>query len=384
MTYKEIFADYIQDINNNIHTLLNLKKIVSTDNKVLYTMNCLKNKKHFAYFDHKTNIIFCPHCGYNCSLVQLVANITNTTEEESLYKILKQKLNYTNSDLSSLIKYINEKNQNYSILYEVNQKAMELYIEDFKTNVMAREYAINTRKLNDETLSYFCIGSSSHKNLILDNLSSTYGIDVLFEAGLVGYNEEKNQYYDFFKNRLMFPIFDEFHRVIGFGGRTLTSSAAKYLNTKSTPIFHKGKTLYAIDKLEKGVLYDKVLITEGYMDVVTMHQYGITNVTGNLGTAITQNHLDLLSKYTIRPVVMLDGDLAGVNAMKRTIEKVGKVDTVILPNNLDPDEYLREYSSKSLINTINKNIKSWNEAMKTNLLEKEGNIFENFLSVKGF
>lgn len=388
--YKELFKNYIQEINSKIQDLINFKKIKSEiktelkDTVYIYSMNCMKNDKHVAYYDPTLNIFYCPHCGYSSTLIELTADILNIPEEEALYQILVKRLKYKPSSLTDLLNYIKETKKQYDIFYEMNSAALELFKKNFETNQKARDYAYNTRGLTQKTIDKFEIGSTGNENIILNELSKKYPKDKLVEVGLLGYNKDNDTYYDVFRNRLMFPIHDDKNRVIAFGGRTLNSSPKKYLNTKTTPIFQKGTALYGINHLEKGVEYNKILVSEGYMDVVTMKQNGIENVVGNLGTAITKNHLRVLSQYTSNPTVMLDGDEAGQNAMIRTITKVEKVDTVTLPNNLDPDEYLKEYSPSSLINCINKNIKSWDEAMVNVLLKEDVNIFENLLLKKEF
>lgn len=382
--YVDIFKSYIEEVNDNIIKFFPVERITSKEdnNKYIYTLPCIKNKKHMAYFDKKTSTFYCLHCKYSQNIIELTANILNISEEAALYNILIKKFNYKANDLKTLAEYTNKEND-HSLYYQINYDALKLFRENFKMNKRARKYAYEERKLTDEILDKFQVGSCDNSNLIIDNLSKIYSLKDLYDVGLIGYNKEQKQYYELFRNRLIFPILNEDKCVVGFGGRTLGSSSRKYLNTKTTPIFKKGEILYAIDKLDN-TIYDNILVCEGFMDVITMYQHGISNVVGDLGTAITQNHLKLLSNYTNTPILMLDGDDAGKKAMKRTIEKVGKVDTVTLPDNLDPDDFLKKYSSSALIECIKKNKKTWGVAMKDNVLSMEGNVFENMYVKKQF
>lgn len=382
MNNEEVLSKYISLINNNILSLLPLKAVDVKQN--LYKMNCLRDNSHEVYYDTTTHIFSCPICGYQLSLIELTSEIMEISQEETIQKILIQKLKKKPNEIQDLEDLLLKKQERIELYYKANQRALELFKENLKYSDKAKDYIFNKRKLSVETVENFCIGYAPCDNNFLTILSKEFPLEILYGAGLLGQNEKTKQYYDFFHDRVMFPVFDCQGRVIAFGGRTMGSSPKKYLNTRTTPIFSKSTVLYAMDKLLTHRRYEVVLVCEGYMDVVSMYQKGIYNVVGNLGTAITKKHLKLLAKYTNKPVVMLDGDSAGTQAMNRTIEKVGKVHTVVLPDSLDPDEYLKIHTKEDLISYIKSYMKSWDEVVKEKIIVLEGNLFKNLFEIKQF
>ena len=145
--------------------------------------------------------------------------------------------------------------------------------------------------------------------------------DALQEAGLVLKSEKKGTFYDRFRNRVMFPVFDIKGRVIGFGGRVLDDSKPKYLNSPETLVFQKGTNLYGLNFAIKEKMEDRYfIIVEGYMDCISLHQYGITNVVASLGTALTTNQARLLKRYADKVIISYDADVAGQTATLRGLE----------------------------------------------------------------
>lgn len=376
--------DGYEKIENNINVLLNLKKV---EDGILRT-NCIKNKKHIAYYDRKTDKIFCPFCRYEMNLVDLSAEIIGISEIEMLYSILIKKLNQKTNDIVDIVEEIKKLNRNKEVYYEANEKALKIFQKEFIKNSYAQKYVYEKRKMSKEIVNKFKIGFAPKGNPILKNLTKEYTLEQLKDIGLLGFDKENNQYYDMFSNRIMFPVYNKNNRIIAFGGRTIGNSKSKYLNTATTLVFKKSNELYALNTLDKTKKYPYILCLEGYMDVVALHQEGITNVVANLGTAFTENHLRSLSKYTDRVILMLDGDEAGTNAMKRSICKVGNVNTLTLPDNLDPDEYIKKYSKNQLLEYVDKNTRTWEESMCMLLLNETKddnyNLFEKLISLKEF
>ena len=170
----------------------------------------------------------------------------------------------------------------------------------------------------------------------------------LYDAGLVLQNREKGTFYDRFRNRLMFPIIDVRGNVIGFGGRVMDDSTPKYLNSPETIIFNKRRNLFAMNIVKKSK-QGFIILTEGYMDAIALHQYGFDCAVASLGTSLTQEHADMLSKYTNEIVLTYDGDAAGQNATQRAIpmlEKTGlRVKVLRMQGAKDPDEFLKKYGA---------------------------------------
>ena len=158
---------------------------------------------------------------------------------------------------------------------------------------------------------------------------------------------------DRFFNRVMFPIHDESGRCVGFGGRVLDDSKPKYLNTSETQVFHKSKNMFAADRAREGIVAKNLaIVVEGYTDVITLHEAGYTNVVATLGTALTEEHVKLLSRFAETFIFMFDGDNAGKMAAERAIKYVDKTSSdlrcVVLPNNLDPADFINTQGAEAL------------------------------------
>lgn len=213
----------------------------------------------------------------------------------------------------------------------------------------ARAYA-QGRGLAQSTITRFGLGFAPNAwTSLMDAMTAKgYSKEELLEAGLVLQNKDKGTLYDRFRNRLMFPIIDVRGNVIGFGGRVMDDSTPKYLNSPETLIFNKRRNLFAMNFVKKSKL-GYIILTEGYMDAIALHQYGFDCAVASLGTSLTQEHADMLSKYTDEIVLTYDGDAAGQNATQRAIpmlEKTGlHVRVLRMRDAKDPDEYLKKFGA---------------------------------------
>ena len=205
------------------------------------------------------------------------------------------------------------------------------------------------RGLSKSILTRFGIGFAPNTwgSLVDAMRKKGYTDQELKDADLVG--EKNGRIYDRFRNRLMFPIIDVRGNVIGFGGRVLDDSKPKYLNTSETIIFNKRKNLFGLNFAKKTKLGYMILV-EGNVDVVTLHQFGFDNAVASLGTSLTEEHATLLSRYTEQVVLTYDGDEAGQRAAKRAIpmlEKVGiQVKVLQMKDAKDPDEFLHKFGAE--------------------------------------
>jgi DNA primase len=213
-----------------------------------------------------------------------------------------------------------------------------------------RDYIFGKRALSQGTATRFGLGFApdSWDGLIKAMGKKGYDKQDLLDAGLA-VKSQKGGIYDRFRNRLMFPIIDVRGNVIGFGGRVMDDSTPKYLNSPETTIFNKRKNLFAMNVAKKSKA-GYIILTEGYMDAIALHQYGFDCAVASLGTSLTQEHCTLLSKYTDQVVITYDGDEAGQNATKRAIsmlEKTGmKVKVLRMQGAKDPDEFLKKYGAE--------------------------------------
>ena len=211
------------------------------------------------------------------------------------------------------------------------------------------EYA-QKRGMPQPILTKFGIGfaPNSWDALVNAMRAKGYTDEELKATGLVSVSAKNGRIYDRFRNRLMFPIIDVRGNVIGFGGRVMDDSTPKYLNSPETLIFNKRRNLFALNLAKKSKLGYLILV-EGYMDAIALHQYGFDCAVASLGTSLTEEHAALLTRYTEEVVLIYDGDQAGQNATQRAIpmlEKAGlKVKVLQMRDAKDPDEYLKKFGA---------------------------------------
>ena len=236
-------------------------------------------------------------------------------------------------------------------LWALCKEAARFFNDQLKTPAAAEARAyVAKRGLSASTVTRFGLGFAPNAwSALLDAMTAKgYTKQELLEAGLVLKNEKKGTLYDRFRNRLMFPIIDVRGNVIGFGGRVMDDSTPKYLNSPETIIFNKRRNLFAMNIVKKSK-QGFIILTEGYMDAIALHQYGFDCAVASLGTSLTQEHADMLSKYTNEIVLTYDGDAAGQNATARAIpmlEKTGlRVKVLRMQGAKDPDEFLKKYGA---------------------------------------
>ena len=215
----------------------------------------------------------------------------------------------------------------------------------------ALEYALG-RGITKSSLTTFGVGYApdTWDSMVKAMRAKGYTDQELIDSGLVTKSQKNGNLFDRFRDRLMFPIIDVRGNVIGFGGRIMKNDkdAAKYLNSPETLIFNKRKNLFALNLAKKSKLGYLILV-EGYMDAIALHQYGFDCAVASLGTALTEDGATLLSKYTDQVVLIYDGDTAGQNATKRAIpilEKAGlQVKVLQMRDAKDPDEFLKKFGA---------------------------------------
>jgi len=241
-----------------------------------------------------------------------------------------------------------QKKDDLNSLYALMEQVAAFYAEQLRTSdegKKAVEYLKN-RGVSGDCAGDFMLGYAPDE---WKALASRFDQKLLLDAGLL-VSKESGQPYDRFRGRIMFPIRDKRARIIGFGGRVLDDSLPKYLNSPETSLFHKGKEVYGLyELLEKNPKPQRILIVEGYMDVIALAQFGIHYAVAALGTAASQAHLDLLFRFSSELVFCFDGDKAGREAAWRAMEsafsslKDGRqIRIMLLPQNHDPDSLVRE------------------------------------------
>ncbi len=241
-------------------------------------------------------------------------------------------------------------------LYEILAVAAEFYKHALRQpqGQQALTYLQVNRRLSEETIQQFQLGYAPagweiiYKYLVEQKGKPVHQVE---QAGLIKPRKERGGYYDQFRDRLIIPIHDSQGRVIGFGGRSLGDEQPKYLNSPETPLFDKGKTLFALDKARDSITkLDQAVVVEGYFDAIALHAAGITNVVASLGTALSLDQVRQLLRYTESKQIVLnfDADTAGTNASVRAIGEIanlayqGQVQLRVLnlPDGKDADEFL--------------------------------------------
>ena len=242
---------------------------------------------------------------------------------------------------------------------KVNEIAASFYHENLyrPESKIAQEY-IKKRKLTNETLIAFKIGYSGKFDELYHKLKKEgFEEPEILESGLVNKND-KGQYIDRYRNRLMFPICDARGKVIAFGGRVLDDSKPKYINSPENVAYSKGRNLFGLNVAKKQGHLKQLLIVEGYMDVISLHQRGITNAVAPLGTALTQQQGWLLRKNADQIILSFDSDEAGLNAKIRALDILQDMGCDIrvlqMEGAKDPDEYIVKYGNARFKNLIDK------------------------------
>lgn len=242
---------------------------------------------------------------------------------------------------------------------DIHTEAARFYFANLvKSKNRGYDYLRN-RGLDDKTIKRFGLGYSQDAwSSLMDYLidEKGYSVEELLECGLIGKSTKTDKYYDKFRNRVMFPIFDYRGNVIGFGGRVLDDSLPKYLNSSDTLIFNKRHNLYGLNFARKNLSSRTVILVEGYMDLISLYQYGIKIAVATLGTALTSQQARLIKRYADNVIISYDSDGPGTKASLRAIDILVEaglsVKVLDLKDAKDPDEYVRKYGTDEYRNAM--------------------------------
>lgn len=309
----------------------------------------------------------CFGCGEGGDVISFIMKVENLEFMDAVKFLANRCGIEINTNIDENTKKKLEKIKRFQEIHVV--AARFFYINLMQKNNTGYKYLIK-RGLDEKTIKSFGLGYSldswdSLKNFLL---KSGYSIEEIKECGLVGQSKKNNNYFDKFRNRVMFPIFDYKGNVIGFGGRVLDDSLPKYLNSEDTIIFNKRYNLYGLNFARKHIGNSRTLIlVEGYMDLISMYQYGVKNVVATLGTALTDAQGQLIKKFADNVVLSYDSDQAGINASLRAInilEKCNlKAKVLDLGKSKDPDEFVRANGLDEML----KKVENASDALKFRL-----------------
>ena len=315
--------------------------------------------------NQEKQIFRCFGCGVGGNIFEFHKKFHNLSFRDSLKELAKK---------ANIALAFDEDSQELEKTYEIKQRVYDIYkiasnfykwnLEHSEHGEEARAYLKN-RNIPNEMLEKFIIGFAPNNwdTLYRYLKNKHFTEDEIKKSGLVVIRSDE-KYYDFFRNRIMFPIQNEQSEVIAFGGRTLDSaSKAKYINSPETAIYTKGKTLYALNHAKAKIReLDKVILVEGYLDVIACHKYGFENTVASLGTALTTEQAKKIIRYTSskKVIVCYDADFAGQQATERgteVLEEVSKgmgidINVIKISNGKDPDEFLEREGKEAFQNLI--------------------------------
>ncbi|WP_337403666.1 DNA primase [Suilimivivens sp.] len=289
-------------------------------------------------------IYYCFGCGAGGNVISFVMQYENYTFQEAV-KFLAKKAGIQLPE-AEYSEETRKKENKRARLLQVNKEAATYFFHQLRSeNGRAGWQYLKKRELSDETIRKFGLGfaNMTSNDLVKFLKSKGYEDEVIRDAGLATF-DEKFGFHDKFWNRVMFPIQDINHRVIGFGGRVMGDGKPKYLNSPETPVFDKSRNLYGLN-IARTARKNQIILCEGYMDVITMHQAGFSQAVASLGTAFTEGQASLLKRYTDEVILSYDSDGAGVTAALRAIsilKEAGMTGRVLnLEPYKDPDEFIK-------------------------------------------
>lgn len=237
------------------------------------------------------------------------------------------------------------------VIYEINRQAGNFFYKNLVKDETALKY-LKDRGVSYNAIKTFGLGLSPKEGGLYKYLIKCgFKKEDIMAANLI--KENDRGVYEYFRDRIMFPILDVTDNIVGFGGRIMGKGEPKYLNSPENSVFYKGSTLYNLNKAKASLQTNPVIMVEGYMDVISLYDKGIKSVCATLGTALGEKHAKLIKRYTNNVVLCYDGDNAGINAAIRgsgILENEGlSVKVLVLNDNHDPDSYIREYGVKEFV-----------------------------------
>ena len=343
--YSEELIDEIRN-SNDIVDIISQYVILKRSGRNFFGL-CPFHKEKTPSFSVSPDkqIFHCFGCGAGGNVIHFISKIENVDFKESLEILADRagiKLPTLENNVDSKRLELKEK------VYEINKLVAMYYHETlYKPQAKPAQEYVKKRKLDNKALKEFCIGYAENANVLYKLLKEKgFTEEEILASDLV--IKKGNNYVDRFKNRLIFPIQDIRNRFIAFGGRVLDNSLPKYINSPENIVYSKARNLYGLN-VAKNTKTIKLIIVEGYMDTVSLHQRGIDNVVASCGTALTEAQGRLLRKYAEKVIISYDSDSAGQAATLRGLEILNNLGCDIrilqMEGAKDPDEYVIKYGN---------------------------------------
>lgn len=298
------------------------------------------------------SIFKCFGCGVGGDVITFIMKRENLNFPEAV-EFLAEKYNVRLSEYKDENKEAKDKRNR---LYEINREAAMHFLNNFSSSQKAQKY-LRDRGLNDKTIRAYGLGYSkdSWTDLYDHLIKLGYKEDELLELNLISKSKNGN-YIDRFRDRVMFPIINRNNKVIAFGARGFGDAKPKYLNSRETPIFHKGSNLFNMNIVSRESSRERIILVEGYMDVISLYNSGINYSVASLGTSLTEDQAAIIKKMAKDIYICYDSDKAGINATSRAIDiflsKSCKPKIIELEGGLDPDDFIKKYGMEGFENKI--------------------------------
>lgn len=359
-----------------------------------YSTNCPFHKEKTPSFivSPDKQMFHCFGCGESGDSISFITKYKNYTFVEAAEYLAKK----AGIILEEVNNYSgNQENKELTDrLYKINRDAAAFFYRNLREHPEIINY-LRSREINNDVIKKFGIGYAKNQwdNLLKHLTDKGYTEGDILKTGLIIRHPEKKSCYDRFRNRVMFPIFDVRKRIIGFGGRVIDDSMPKYLNSPETMVFNKGNNLYGLNLAREAAKDKSFILVEGYMDVIKMHAYGYNTAVAALGTALTDNQIKLLKRYSKGFYIGFDSDSAGQNAALKALNmfKRNNIDAkvIIIDNAKDPDEYLNKFGKVNFDKLIENSLDYYNFLEyhfneiyeNNNKVEYISKIFDNIVNV---
>ncbi|MBM7614630.1 DNA primase [Alkaliphilus hydrothermalis] len=382
--FPDEIIDEIKDRNNIVDIIAQYIQVKASGGATYKALCPFHNEKTPSFVINSQKQIFkCFGCGEGGDVIGFIMKMENLDFIDAI-KLLAERSNIHLEELNNseeLKKDIQQK----VLYFDIHKKAAIYYYNNLTKGKNPALNYLSKRGLTPKIIKSFGIGYAynSWKDLMNYLVNEGYQIQDIEKCGLILKNKDGTDYYDRFRNRVIFPIFDIRGNVIGFGGRVLDDSLPKYLNSPETPVFNKSSTIYGLNFARKHITDGKIILVEGYMDVIALCQRGFNNVVAALGTSLTKYHAQILKKYSSEVIIAFDGDEAGIKATLRSVDIMKEVGlnckVLLLPSNKDPDDFIKEMGKYAFQNQLDKavspiDLKIIQAKKKFNLDKPEGKI----------
>ena len=356
MIPREIIDEivYRSDIEQVIGSYVTLKRAGSNMNGLCPFHN--EKTPSFTVFP-ATKSFYCFGCGAGGDVITFIMREENLSYREAVEHLAAR------AGISIPDDDPQEENQGIprKRIYEMNLAAAKFFRDclfDPKLGGEAMKYLHEERGLSMATIKRFGLGFSPNNAWLLTNHMHRLGFtdEELVAGFLCGKSQKSGKTYDYYRNRVIFPIIDTAGNIVAFGGRVMDDSKPKYLNTSDTPAFKKSRHLFALNFAKKHC-DEQMILCEGYMDVIALHAAGFESAVATLGTAITSEQARIFAKYTKKVIICYDADKAGQTAANKAMRLFGEVGVEVrvlkLPGAKDPDEYIKKFGAESFKQVLN-------------------------------